>query len=678
MALERNPLFPDEDGEADPEMGDMMRRLVIGTLLTLPVFVLAMAHLVPAWAHGAWVDGEASRWAQFVLSTPVVLWAGWPFFVRAWTSLLHRSLNMFSLVALGIGSAWAFSAAATLFPGTLPTGEHGGKAGLYFEAAAVITVLVLLGQVLELRARKRTAGAIKALLGLAPATAHLVEADSERDVPLEDVVAGNLLRVRPGEKIPVDGVLIEGHSSIDESMLTGEPLPVEKSGGDKLTGGTVNVAGGFLMRAERVGSETVLARIVSMVADAQRSRAPVQALADKVAAWFVPVVLAVSGVTFAIWFFVGPEPRLAHAIANAVAVLIIACPCALGLATPMSVMVGIGRGALMGILIRDAAAMENLFRLDTLAFDKTGTLTEGKPKLVGIVVAKGFEESTVLRLAAAVEHASEHPLGRAMVEAAREKNLTIEAVSDFRSTTSGGVSGTVEDHRIHVGKPDFLQSQGVEGVSSLENETGKHAATAIFVGIDGRAAGFLLLADTIRSSTPEAIAQLKAAHVRLLMLTGDNQRAAEAVAQQLGIAEFRANITPEEKNRLVVELKKTSAIVGMAGDGINDAPALAAADVGIAMGTGTDIAMESAGVTLVKGDLRGIVRAIRLGRAMMRNIRQNLFFAFAYNALGVPIAAGVLYPFTGTLLSPMIAGLAMSLSSVSVITNALRLRSVRL
>jgi Cu+-exporting ATPase len=683
MALEPKTISADAGAEEDNrELCDMTRRFWIGAALAVPVFLVAMAHLVPAWSHAEWVAGDASRWGQFLLSTPVVLWAGWPFFVRGWRSLVNRSLNMFTLIALGVGAAYAFSAAAMFFPRAFPAGAgHGARPALYFEAAAVITVLVLLGQVLELRARQRTSGAIKALLGLAPKTARRVTLTGDEDVPLDAVHPGDLLRVRPGEKIPVDGVVTEGRTSVDESMLTGEPLPVEKAMGAQVSGGTVNTTGGIVMKAERVGGETMLAQIVNLVAQAQRSRAPIQALADKVAGWFVPAVLAVSALTFVAWMVWGPEPRLAYAITNAVAVLIIACPCALGLATPMSVMVGIGRGAQMGVLIRNAEAIEKLAQLDTLAVDKTGTLTEGKPRLAQVLPVNGFAEAELLRLAASLEQGSEHPLAHAVVVAARERQLPFSAANDFQSTTAGGVSGTLSGRRVLIGKPGFLTGNGVTDVTTLEMLAAPHqagGATAIFVAIDGRAAGVLTIADPVKSSTPQALAELRELGVNVLMLTGDNPRTAESVARKLGISDFQAGVTPHDKHEKVKSLKTAGRVVGMAGDGINDAPALAAADVGIAMGTGTDIAMESAGVTLVKGDLRGIVRAIKLGRVMMRNIRQNLFFAFVYNALGIPVAAGVLYPFFGALLSPIIAGAAMSLSSVSVIGNALRLRRTRL
>jgi len=680
MALEAKTITP-EVVEDDSELRDMTRRFWIGTALTLPVFIVAMAHFVPAWSHAEWVSGAVSRWGQFLLSTPVVVWAGWPFFVRGWRSLVNRSLNMFTLIALGVGAAYVFSAVAMLFPQTFPpeTG-HTGKPPIYFEAAAVITVLVLLGQVLELRARSKTGSAIRALLNLAPKTARIVQGHEEVDVPLDSVRVGIRLRVRPGEKVPVDGIVLEGRTAIDESMITGEPLPVEKVEGDRVTGSTLNTTGSILMQAERVGSETVLARIVHLVGEAQRSRAPIQALADKVAGWFVPAVLVIAALTFVAWMMFGPEPRLAFAITNAVAVLIIACPCALGLATPMSVMVGVGRGAQMGVLIRNAEAIEKLAQLDTLAVDKTGTLTEGKPKLAQALPVNAFSETELIRLAASLEQSSEHPLAHAVVVAARDRKLPLEAAKDFQSTTAGGVTGVVAGRCVLVGKPGFLRENGITDTATLEALASPHqaeGATAIFVAIDGRAAGVLTVADPVKSTTPQALAELSELGINVIMLTGDNPRTAEAVARKLGIADFQAGVTPHDKHEKVKSLKATGRIVGMAGDGINDAPALAAADVGVAMGTGTDIAMESAGVTLVKGDLRGFVRAIHLGRAMMRNIRQNLFFAFVYNALGIPVAAGVLYPFFGALLSPIIAGAAMSLSSVSVIANALRLRRAR-
>ncbi len=681
MALEPKTLVS-VAGEDDSELCDMTRRFRWGAVLTLPVFVVAMAHLVPAWRHAQWAVGDVSRWGQFVLTTPVVAWAGWPFFVRGWRSLVHRSLNMFTLIALGVGAAYLSSAAAMLAPQWFPPGTgHPGQPALYFEAAAVVTVLVLLGQVLELRARQRTGSALRALIGLSPKTARRVTPEGDEDVPLDAVKPGDRLRVRPGEKVPVDGIVVEGRTSIDESMLTGEPLPVEKEPEAKVSGGTLNTTGGIVMRAERVGAETLLARIVDLVAQAQRSRAPIQSLADKVAAWFVPAVLLVAAATFVAWMVWGPEPRLGFAITNAVAVLIIACPCALGLATPMSVMVGVGRGAQAGVLIRNAEAIEKLARITTLAVDKTGTLTEGKPRLGQVLPADGFSADEVLGLAASLEQASEHPLAHAVTLAARESNLPLRAPTGFQSLTGGGVSGTVDGRRVRVGKPEFLRDSGVSGADSLEliaSPLQAGGAIALFVAVEDHAAGILIVGDSVKPSTPRALEELRVLGVSVVMMTGDHPRTAGAVAASLGIANYHAGMTPQQKHEQVLALKATGQVVGMAGDGINDAPALAAADVGIAMGTGTDIAMESAGVTLVKGDLRGIVRAIRLGRAMMSNIRQNLLFAFLYNALGIPIAAGVLFPIVGMLMSPMLAGVAMSFSSVSVIANALRLRRARL
>ncbi|MCC7376058.1 MAG: cadmium-translocating P-type ATPase [Verrucomicrobiales bacterium] len=681
MALEPRAMDP-ESSEDDAELRDMTRRFRWSAMLTLPVFVVAMAHMIPAWRHAEWAVGDASRWGQFLLTTPVVAWAGWPFFARAWRSLVHRSLNMFTLIALGVGAAYLFSAAAMLFPRGFPPGAgHAGKPALYFEAAAVVTVLVLLGQVLELRARQRTGSALKALIGLSPKTARRVTPEGDEEVPLEAVKPGDRLRVRPGEKVPVDGIVVEGTTSIDESMLTGEPLPVGKEPNAKVSGGTLNTTGGIVMRAERVGSETLLARIVDLVAQAQRSRAPIQSLADKVAAWFVPAVLAVAAATFVAWMIWGPEPRLAFALSNAVAVLIIACPCALGLATPMSVMVGVGRGAQAGVLIRNAKAIQKLAQLQTLAVDKTGTLTEGKPRLDQVLAAEDFSPDEVLGLAASLEQASEHPLAHAVTVAARESKLPLNAPTGFQSRTGGGVSGTVAGRQVMVGKAAFLRESGVSGVDALESLVSGHQASgaiALFVAVDHRAAGSLIVSDPIKGSTPRALEELRDLGLRVVMLTGDHPRTAGAVADRLGIVEFHAGMTPQQKHERVRAIRDAGQVVGMAGDGLNDAPALAAADVGIAMGTGTDIAMESAGVTLVKGDLRGIVRAIRLGRAMVSNIRQNLVFAFLYNALGIPVAAGVLFPIAGILMSPVLAGVAMSLSSVSVIANALRLRRARL
>ena len=668
--------------EDNHELTDMTRRLWIGAALALPVFLLAMAHLIPALGHENWIMGDASRWIQFILSTPVVLWAGWPFFERGWNSIVTRHLNMFTLIAIGLGTAYLFSVVVMIVPGAFPTSlAPDGKVGIYFEAAAVIVLLVLLGQVLEMRARSKTGSAIRALLNLAPKTARVVQDGAERDVPLESVQAGAKLRVRPGEKIPVDGVLLDGKTSVDESMISGEPIPVEKNSGDKVTGGTLNTTGSFLMQAEHVGSETVLARIVKMVADAQRSRAPIQALADKVAGYFVPTVLAVAVLTFIIWIWLGPQPRFAHAIVNAVAVLIIACPCALGLATPMSVMVGIGRGAQAGILIRNAEAIEILEKITTVVVDKTGTLTEGKPRLTQILPVNGVSEDELLIAAASVEQNSEHPLAAAMVRGAKDRNVKLHPVTDFNSITGGGVVGKLGGREIAVGKLKFLQDRHVtdlEGIEPKATVLQAEGQTAMFVAINGKAAGIITVSDPIKTSTPEAIAQLHKLGLKIIMLTGDNERTATAVAKTLGLDEVVAGVEPKDKHERILQLRQRGQIVAMAGDGINDAPALAAANVGIAMGTGTDVAMESAGITLVKGDLLGIAKAITLSRSMMRNIRQNLFFAFAYNVLGIPLAAGLLYPFFGWLLSPIIAGAAMSLSSVSVIANALRLRNAKL
>jgi Cu+-exporting ATPase len=668
--------------EDNHELTDMTRRLWIGAALALPVFLLAMAHLIPALGHENWIMGDASRWIQFILSTPVVLWAGWPFFERGWHSIVTRHLNMFTLIAIGVGTAYLFSVVVMIVPGAFPTSlAPDGKVGIYFEAAAVIVLLVLLGQVLEMRARSKTGSAIRALLNLAPKTARVVQDGAERDVPLESVQAGAKLRVRPGEKIPVDGVLLDGKTSVDESMISGEPIPVEKNAGDKVTGGTLNTTGSFLMQAEHVGSETVLARIVKMVADAQRSRAPIQALADKVSGWFVPAVLACAVLTFIVWALVGPQPRFAHAIVNAVAVLIIACPCALGLATPMSVMVGIGRGAQAGVLIRNAEAMEVMEKVTTVVVDKTGTLTEGKPRLTQVIPANGVSADDLLLTAASVEQNSEHPLAAAMVRGAKDRNVKLHPVTDFNSITGGGVVGKLGGREIAVGKLKFLQDRHVtdlEGIEPKATVLQAEGQTAMFVAINGKAAGIITVSDPIKTSTPEAIAQLHKLGLKIIMLTGDNERTATAVAKTLGLDEVVAGVEPKDKHERILQLRQRGQIVAMAGDGINDAPALAAANVGIAMGTGTDVAMESAGITLVKGDLLGIAKAITLSRSMMRNIRQNLFFAFAYNVLGIPLAAGLLYPFFGWLLSPIIAGAAMSLSSVSVIANALRLRNAKL
>jgi Cu+-exporting ATPase len=680
MALEPLTVRAGDAEEEHAELRDMTRRLWIGGVLALPVFILAMLHLVPSLMHVA--NSPPSRWTQFLLSTPVVWWAGWPFFVRGAQSIRSAHWNMFTLISLGVGAAWLYSAVAFLLPGIFPVEmKVHGVVDVYFEAAAVIVVLVLVGQVLELRARAQTSSAIKALLNLAPPTALRVSPTGDAEIPLGEVKAGDRLRVRPGAKIPVDGVIEEGNSSVDESMLTGESLPVEKQAGDRVTGGTVNSTGGFVFRADKVGADSLLARIVRMVADAQRSRAPIQGLVDKVAAVFVPVVFSIAVITFLVWFFAGPEPRLAYAIVNAVAVLIIACPCALGLATPMSIMVGVGRGAQAGVLVKNAEALELLGKVNWLVVDKTGTLTEGKPRLTDVIATAEVDEALLLQLAASLERSSEHPLAAAIVRGAAEKKAILRDITEFRSVTAGGVFGKVDGRSVVVGKLKFLEAEGVTVSGDLSERAQALQAdgkTVLFVAVEGREAGLLAVADPIKESTREAIAQLHALGVKLVMATGDNRRTAEAVARQLGLDQFEAEVEPADKIAKVNALKEGGRIVAMAGDGINDAPALAAADIGIAMGTGTDVAMESAGITLVKGDLRGIAKAIHLSRGTMRNIRQNLFFAFFYNALGVPIAAGILYPFLGVLLSPMIAGAAMSLSSVSVITNALRLRRIKI
>jgi len=681
MTLEPQTLSaePEED---DGELRDMTRRFQICLVLTLPVFVVAMLHLIPALAHASWVESPVSRWMQFILSTPVVLWGAAPFFRRGWKSLLTRHFNMWTLIMLGVGAAYLFSAVAMLAPSLFPASMQAhGKVGIYFEAAAVIVVLVLLGQMLELRARSRTGSAIKALLNLAPPTARRVTESGEEEVPLESIHLGDRLRVRPGDKVPVDGVVIEGSSSVDESMLTGEPMPVEKQKDSAVTGGTVNGTGSFVMKAERIGSDTMLAQIVQMVAEAQRSRAPIQGLADKVASIFVPTVVLCSIVTFLLWWFVGPEPRLAHAIVNAVAVLIIACPCALGLATPMSIMVGVGRGAQEGVLVKNAESLERLEKVTILIVDKTGTLTEGRPALVEIHPVADFQDNDLLRLTASLESQSEHPLAAAIVAGAKKRDLKLAPIEDFASITGGGVSGLCEGKRVLIGKSALLSEQGVTDLESLIKTAAKLQAegqTAIFVAVDGKAAGMLTVADPIKATTADAVAALKELDIKIIMVTGDNKLTAAAVAKRLDLDGFEGEVEPQGKIDFVRRLHDTGEHVAMAGDGVNDAPALAQADVGIAMGTGTDVAMQSADITLVKGDLRGIAKAIHLSRATMHNIRLNLFFAFAYNALGIPIAAGVLYPVFGLLLSPMLAGAAMSLSSVSVIANALRLRSVRL
>jgi Cu+-exporting ATPase len=669
--------------EENAELNDMTRRFWISTALSLPVFLLAMAaELIPG-VMGGLINPTLVQWIECLLATPVVLWGGWPFFVRGWQSLVNRHLNMFTLIALGVGVAWIYSMVGLLLPGLFPPSIRmaDGMVPLYFEAAAVITALVLLGQVMELKARSRTSAAIKLLLGLAPKTARIVRDDGrEEDIALELVLPGNILRVRPGEKVPVDGIVVDGASSVDESMVTGEPIPVEKHTNDKLIGATVNGTGSLQMRAERVGADTLLSQIVHMVAAAQRSRAPIQRLADQVSAWFVPAVVLSALVTFAVWWLFGPEPRLAHAVINAVSVLIIACPCALGLATPMSIMVGTGRGAQMGVLIKNAEALEILEKVDTLVTDKTGTLTVGKPRLVTVVASEGFAEDDMVKLGASLERASEHPLAAAIVAGAEERHLALEQVAEFESQTGKGVSGLIGDRRVAIGNIKLMQALNVavEGLNTRAESLRSEGQTVMFIAVNGKAAGLIGVADPIKETTPEAIRQLHAEGLQVVMLTGDSKATADAVAKKLGIDRVIAEVLPEQKTELIKQLQAEGHIVAMAGDGINDAPALAQAQVGIAMGTGTDVAMESAGVTLIKGDLGGIVRARRLSQATLSNIRQNLFFAFIYNVLGVPIAAGVLYPFFGLLLSPMIAAAAMSFSSVSVITNAMRLNRIDL
>jgi Cu+-exporting ATPase len=677
MALEPITIVAEE--ERNPELEDMTRRFWVSLALTVPVFAIAMAEMLPGAPLAQRIAPSVLAWIQLALGTPVVLWGGWPFFVRGWQSLRTRHLNMFTLIAIGTGAAWAYSALAAIAPGVFPASfrGHHGQVAVYFEAAAVIVTLVLLGQVLELRARSQTGAAIRALLGLAPKTARRVNADgSEGDVPLEHVHVGDRLRVRPGEKIPVDGVVLEGSSAVDESMITGEPIPVAKTPGERVTGATVNGTGSLLIRAERVGSETLLAQIVQMVAEAQRSRAPIQGLADTVAGWFVPAVIAIAVPTAVVWALVGPEPRMAHALINAVAVLIIACPCALGLATPMSIMVATGKAATVGVLFRNAEAIELLRAVDTIVVDKTGTLTEGKPRLVRVVPAAGFDEREVLRLAATLERASEHPLAQAIVAGASERGIALETVKGFDSRTGRGVVGEVSGRRVGIGNPRLLADLGVESapLAATADAMRAEAQTVMFLAVDGRLAGLVGVADPIKRTTPDAIRGLRDEGLRVFVLTGDNRATAEAVAKRLGLDDVLADVLPDQKAEVVKRLQAEGRVVAMAGDGVNDAPALAQAQVGIAMGTGTDVAMQSAGVTLVRGDLRGILRARQLSRATMRNIRENLFFAFVYNALGVPIAAGVLYPALGLLLNPMIAAAAMSLSSVSVIGNALRLR----
>jgi len=713
MTLEpRSPGIGVGDEEEQREVNSLSRKFWIALVLTFPVLILAMGHAIPGLHIDAIVPRQIGKWMEFGLTTPVVLWAGGFFFTRAWQSIVNRSLNMFTLIAVGVGAAYFYSAVAVIAPGIFPESfRRHGEVDLYFEAAAVITTLVLLGQLIEAKARSRTGQAIKALLGLAAKTAHRIRKPvaatpssqgiggggaaatngQEEEIPVDAIQKGDLLRVRPGEKVPVDGVIVEGQSNIDESMITGEPMPVSKGAGDKVVGATVNQTGSFLMRAERIGSETLLAQIVQMVAEAQRTRAPIQKLADAVSGYFVPAVISIAAITFVLWSIMGPPPAMAYALVNAVSVLIIACPCALGLATPMSIMVGVGRAAQAGILVKNAEAIEITEKVTHLITDKTGTLTAGKPEVVSRLSDKGTSERDLLQIAASVEAHSEHPLARAIVEAARKEQIALRDVTDFQSTTGGGVSaqlataspsgGGLDGRRVLAGKEKFLADAGVTLSNELKGQADRlqeQAQTTVWIALDGHALGVLGIADPIKPTTRTAIRALHDMSLKIIMCTGDNRRTAESVARELGIDEIRAEVMPDEKIEIVKRLKTRGAIVAMAGDGINDAPALAAADVGIAMGTGTDVAIESAGITLVKGDLMGIVKAVHLSRAVMRNIRQNLFFAFIYNALGVPIAAGVLYPRFGILLSPMIAGAAMSFSSVSVIANALRLRSTKL
>jgi Cu+-exporting ATPase len=681
MTLE--PVTVTADSGANPELADMSRRFWIGLVLAAPVFILEMGGHIPGLGLHKLVPPLISTWIQFALSTPVVLWAGWPFFQRAWASVVHRSLNMFSLIALGTGAAYLYSVVATLAPGLFPAGFHGmgGTVAVYFEAAAVITVLVLLGQVLELRAREQTGGAIRALLKLTPTTAHrITEGGADEEIALELVQVGDRLRVRPGDGVPVDGEVLEGKGAVDESMVTGESMPAAKQTGDKLIGGTVNGTGALVMRADKIGADTMLARIVSMVAEAQRSRAPIQRMADKVSGYFVPAVLAAAVVTFIAWAIWGPPPALSYAVIAAVSVLIIACPCALGLATPMSIGVGVGKGAGAGVLIKSAEALERMEKVDTLVVDKTGTLTEGKPKVIAVVPASGLTEADILPLAASLERSSEHPLAAAIVTAAQERKASIQEATDFASVTGKGVTGKVGGRSVALGNAKLMADLGIAlgDLQQKADELRGDGATALFLAVDGKPGGVIAIADPIKSTTQAALESLRKDGIRIVMLTGDNRTTAEAVARKLGIKEVEADVLPQDKNRIVKKLTSEGRIVAMAGDGVNDAPALAEAAVGVAMGTGTEVAIQSAGITLVKGDLAGIARAIVLSRATMNNIRQNLVFAFAYNAIGIPIAAGVLYPVFGLLLSPIVAAVAMSLSSVSVIANALRLRTLRL
>jgi len=680
MVLEPRAVETEED---NAELNNMTRRFWVSALLAIPVFISAMGAEFWPDVFAMIVQPHARQWIEMILATPVVLWGGWSFFTRGWTSVVSRHLNMFTLIGLGIGVAWVYSVIAVLLPGIFPDSVRNdmGVVPVYFEAAAVITALVLLGQVLELRARSQTNTAIKMLLGLAPKTARIIREDgNEEDIPLEHVKICDKLRIRPGEKVPVDGMVLEGSSAVDESMVTGEPIPVTKRADDKLIGATVNGTGSLVMEAQRVGSETLLSQIVHMVAEAQRSRAPIQKMADIVAGYFVPAVVVIAVITLIVWGLWGPEPRLAHAVINAVAVLIIACPCALGLATPMSIMVGTGRGVLLGVLIKNAEALEVLEKIDTLVVDKTGTLTEGKPKLVTVIAAEGYDEETILKLGASLERGSEHPLATAIVTGAKDRNISLATVSEFNSITGKGVSGNVENRQVAIGNQKLLEDLQIEAQSltAQAEELRRDGQTAMFVTIDNQPAGILGVADPIKSSTLEAITALHKDGITIVMLTGDSKTTAQAVAGKLNIDQVIAEVLPDQKVEVIKRLQAEGHKVAMAGDGINDAPALAQAEVGIAMGTGTDVAMESAGVTLVKGDLRGIARARLLSRATMRNIRQNLFFAFIYNALGVPVAAGILYPVFGLLLSPMIAAAAMSFSSVSVISNAMRLKTIKI
>jgi len=680
MHLELKTALPGEDDNKEERM--LARKFWMGLILTLPVFFLSIGEMIPAFSLKAFVPSGLSRWLQFIFATPVVLWTGDIFFVKAWKSILNKSLNMFTLIAMGVGAAYGFSAIAILFPDIFPASlKMHGEIGLYFEAAAVITVLVMMGQLLEAKARNRTGQAIKALLGLGAKEAHRIRNGKEEDIAIDHIKKNDLLRVRPGEKVPLDGIIIEGRSTIDESMISGEPVPVAKIEGDQVIGATVNQTGTFVMRAERIGSETLLSQIVKMVADAQRSRAPIQKLADQVSGYFVPTVLGCAVVSFIIWSMFGPSPALAYALVSAISVLIIACPCALGLATPMSIMVGVGTGAHSGILIKNAEAIEKSEKVTHILIDKTGTLTVGRPQVTAIIAANGWDERVLLSIMASIEQSSEHPLARSVVDYAKEKGYDLQSVDNFQSVTGGGVKGKVNGKAVSLGKEKFIEEDGIilpEELKKKSDELQEKAETVIWVAVNGQVAGMFGISDPIKKTTPDAIRTLHKMGLKVVMLTGDNEKTANAIAKELGITNVYAGLEPKDKQEIVKKLRNEGAKVMMAGDGINDAPALAEADVGVAMGTGTDVAIESAGITLVKGDLNGIVKALRLSRGVMRNIRQNLFFAFIYNAFGVPIAAGILYPFWGLLLSPMIAGAAMSFSSVSVIGNSLRLRNIKL